>query len=86
MAGVLFGFDPALLAAFVPQLTDPAIGPIWAQILVLGAILQFLGFLLVPVLGAAAGLFADALRAKVKALNKVTAILFGGPAARLVLD
>ncbi|MCP5073590.1 MAG: LysE family translocator [Rhodobacteraceae bacterium] len=72
--------------AFIPQFTDPAIGPVWMQILILGAIFQFFGLLFSVALGAAAGLFADALRAKVKALNKITAILFGGLAARLVLD
>ncbi len=72
--------------AFIPQFTDPAIGPVWAQILVLGAIFLFFGFLFVMCLGAAAGTFADALRARVTVLNKVTAILFGGLAARLIFD
>ena len=72
--------------AFIPQFTDPAIGPIWMQILILGAIFQINGFLFVLALGAAAGLFANVLRARVRILNKVTAILFGGLAARLILD
>ncbi len=72
--------------AFIPQFTDPAIGPIWMQILILGAIFQFFGCLFVLALGAAAGYFADALRSRVRTLNKVTAILFGGLAARLVFD
>lgn len=72
--------------AFIPQFTDPAIGPIWMQILILGAIFQINGFLFVLCLGAAAGLFANALRARVRILNKITAILLGGLAARLILD
>ncbi|MCP5086172.1 MAG: LysE family translocator [Rhodobacteraceae bacterium] len=72
--------------AFIPQFTDPAIGPVWMQVLILGAIFQFFGLLFVLALGAAAGFFADALRARVRVLNKITAILFGGLAARLVLD
>lgn len=72
--------------AFIPQFTDPAIGPIWMQILVLGAIFQFFGFLFVIVLGCAAGLFANALRTRVKILNKISAIVFGGLAAKLVID
>lgn len=72
--------------AFIPQFTDPAIGPIWQQILVLGAIFQFFGFAFSLALGAAAGAFSDVLRRKVGALNKITAILFGGLAARLVFD
>ena len=72
--------------AFIPQFTDPAIGPIWMQILILGTIFQFFGFLFVMVLGCAAGLFASALRTRVKILNKISAIVFGGLAAKLVID
>ena len=72
--------------AFIPQFTNPAIGPVWLQVLILGAIFQFFGLLFVLALGFAAGLFADALRAKVKILNKISAIMFGGIAAKLVID
>lgn len=72
--------------AFIPQFTDPAIGPVWMQIAVLGAIFLFFGTIFALCLGTAAGLFADALRARVRFLNKVTAVLFGGLAARLVLE
>lgn len=72
--------------AFIPQFTDPTIGLIWVQILILGAIFQFFGFCFVMVLGMAAGLFADALRARVKILNKISAMVFGGLAAKLVID
>jgi threonine/homoserine/homoserine lactone efflux protein len=72
--------------AFIPQFTDTGIGPIWIQILILGAIFQFFGFLFVLVLGLAAGLFANVLRAKVKILNKISAIMFGGIAAKLLID
>ncbi|MGR3501910.1 LysE family translocator [Pseudaestuariivita sp.] len=72
--------------AFIPQFTDPAIGPVWMQILILGAIFQIFGMAFSLALGAAAGLFADRLRARVRVLNKITAILFGGLAARLVID
>jgi threonine/homoserine/homoserine lactone efflux protein len=72
--------------AFIPQFTDPAIGPVWMQILILGAIFQFFGFFFAVSLGFAAGKFADALRPHVKILNKITAIVFGGLAAKLVID
>ncbi len=72
--------------AFIPQFTDPAIGPIWIQILILGVIFQFFGFLFVIVLGCASGLFANALRTRVTILNKISAIVFGGLAAKLVID
>ncbi len=72
--------------AFIPQFTDPAIGPIWQQILVLGAVFQFFGLAFSLALGAAAGAFSDVLRRRVGTLNKITAILFGGLAARLIID
>ncbi|MCO4823552.1 MAG: LysE family translocator [Amylibacter sp.] len=72
--------------AFIPQFTDPAIGPIWMQILILGAIFLLFGFAFSLTLGVAAGVFSNALRTRVKFLNKITAILFGGLAAKLVLD
>ena len=72
--------------AFIPQFIDPQNGPIWAQILVLGAIFWANGFVFVMCLGAAFGYFSGALRARVGFLNKLTAILFGGLAARLIID
>ena len=72
--------------AFIPQFTDPAIGPVWMQILILGGIFMFNGFLFAICLGTAAGLFADALRSRTRILNKITAILFFGLAVRLILD
>ena len=72
--------------AFIPQFTDPAIGPVWMQILILGAIFMLFGFAFSLSLGAAAGVFSNALRSRVKILNKITALLFGGLAAKLVLD
>lgn len=72
--------------AFIPQFTDPAIGSVTAQIAILGAIFLFNGFIFAMCLGVASGYFANALRSRVGALNKFTAILFGGLAARLVID
>ena len=72
--------------AFIPQFTDPAIGPIWMQILVLGVIFMVFGAAFSLCLGAAAGVFARALKAKTRILNRVSAVMFGGLAARLVWD
>nr|WP_323782162.1 LysE family translocator [Amylibacter sp.] len=72
--------------AFIPQFTDPAIGPVWMQILILGAVFQLFGCAFCLCLGAAAGVFSQALKARVRILNKVTAILFGSLAAKLVID
>ena len=72
--------------AFIPQFTQSGNGPIWAQTLVLGAIFLINGFAFSLTLGALAGLLSDILRARVRAMNKITAILFGGLAARLIID
>jgi threonine/homoserine/homoserine lactone efflux protein len=70
--------------AFIPQFTDPEIGPLWAQMLILGAIFQFNGMIFALCLGAGAGWLAGPLRARVRMLNRLTALVFGGLAARLV--
>ncbi|MEO1138307.1 MAG: LysE family translocator [Pseudomonadota bacterium] len=72
--------------AFIPQFTDPAVGPIWMQILILGVIFMVFGAAFSLCLGAAAGVFARALQAKTKLLNRISAVMFGGLAARLVWD
>lgn len=70
--------------AFIPQFTDPAIGPIGLQILVLGMIFLGFGLIFSLFLGAAAGAFARGLRARSRLLNRISALMFGGLAARLV--
>ena len=72
--------------AFIPQFTDPAIGPIWVQILILGTIFLVNGALFTLCLGAGSGYFASALGARAGVLNKISAILLGGLAARLIID
>ncbi len=72
--------------AFIPQFTDPAIGPVWKQILILGAIFQINGFLFVLCLGAAAGALSNTLRAYARGLNRLSAVMFGGLALRIALD
>lgn len=72
--------------AFIPQFTDPAIGPIWMQILLLGGIFMCFGLGFSLCLGAAAGLFAQVLRAKAQLLSRASALMFGGLAARLAWE
>ena len=72
--------------AFIPQFTDPTIGPIWVQILILGRIFLVNGALFTRCLGAGSGYFAAALGARAGVLNKISAILLGGLAARLIID
>jgi len=72
--------------AFIPPFTDPAIGPIWMQILFLGGIFAGVGFAFALCLGALAGVFTNALRSRVRFLNRLSAVMFAGLAARLVWD
>lgn len=72
--------------AFIPQFTDPTIGPVWMQILFLGGIFAMVGFAFALSLGALAGIFTNALKARVRFLNRLSAIMFAGLAARLVWD
>ncbi len=72
--------------AFIPQFTDPTIGPIWVQILILGAIFLLNGAVFTLCLGVGSGYFAAALGRRVGVLNKISAILLGGLGARLIID
>ena len=72
--------------AFIPQFTDPAIGPIWMQILFLGGIFAGGGFAFALNLGALAGVFTNVLKSRARFLNRFSAVMFAGLAARLVWD
>lgn len=72
--------------AFLPQFTNPALGPVWQQILVLGGIFTLTGTLITAGYGALAGVMGRGLASRLAFLNKVAALMFGGLAAKLVLD
>lgn len=74
------------IMAFLPQFTDPARGPVWQQIVVLGLIF---GIGSIPVncgVGALAGSATAWIRRTGGTINKIAAVVFGGLAAKLVLD
>ncbi|WP_151717777.1 LysE family translocator [Gemmobacter serpentinus] len=72
--------------AFLPQFTDPVRGPVWQQILVLGAVFTATGMVITSGYGLVAGLAGQALGRRMGALNKIAAVLFGGLAARMVWE
>jgi threonine/homoserine/homoserine lactone efflux protein len=72
--------------AFIPQFTDPAHGPVWLQILILGAIFQFNGFLFMLFVGATSGALSGTLRSRVRLLNRLTSLIFGALALRLLAN
>jgi len=73
------------ILAFLPQFTDPSIGPVWQQLLFLGLLFSTTGFFINGLYGVISGLSRSALQARLSILNKISAVLFGGLAARLVL-
>lgn len=72
--------------AFLPQFTDPALGPVWQQILALGLMFSVTGFFVTASYGALAGVAGASLRRASGWLNKLAAVVFGALAVRLVLD
>lgn len=74
------------IMALLPQFTVPSIGPVWQQILVLGVLFTASGMIVTSAYGTAAGFLGDALRMRQKMMNRLTALIYGGLAARLVFD
>ena len=74
------------ILAFLPQFTNPDVGPLWHQILILGLIFASTGFVINAAYGALAGVLGGKLNAVGGALNRLSAIVFGGLAARLVFE
>lgn len=72
--------------AFLPQFTDPTIGPVWQQFIALGAIFLTTGLIITGAYGAFAGLLSARIRKSSIILNRVSAVIFGGLAARLALN
>ena len=86
-AALLYLVSGALfIMALLPQFTDPAIGPVWQQMLALGLIFTTTGLIITSAYGALAGLFGATLRARMRLMNKFSAIVFGGLAARLAFE
>ena len=72
--------------AFLPQFTNPEVGPLWHQIVILGIILAIGGVLTDGAIGIFAGLAAERVKRSAGLMNRVAAVIFGGLAARLALN
>jgi threonine/homoserine/homoserine lactone efflux protein len=70
--------------AFVPQFTDPARGPLWQQFLALGAFHVVASLPVNMSWGLLAGSLAAPMRRFGQTLNRISAAIFAGLAARLV--
>jgi threonine/homoserine/homoserine lactone efflux protein len=69
--------------AFLPQFTDPAIGPVWQQILMLGSLFALTGALITAGYGALAGVMGRGLFARMGVVNRVAAVIYATLAVRL---
>ncbi|MBD1203890.1 MAG: LysE family translocator [Rhodobacteraceae bacterium] len=69
--------------AFLPQFTDAARGPVWAQIVVLGALFTLTGTAITCGYGALAGLAGQRLAARMGLMNRVAAVMLLALALRM---
>lgn len=74
------------IMAFLPQFVSLDAGPIWHQTLGLGVLFIISGLIITGTYGALAGVFATALGRVQGAMGKLSAIVFGGLAARIILE
>lgn len=74
------------MLAFLPQFADPAIGPVWRQIVVFGVITAFFSLLFDGGFGVFAGFVADRLRRASGVMNKVSALVFGALALMVIAE
>lgn len=72
--------------AFLPQFTDPSRGPVWQQILILGAVFTLTGMCITAGYGALAGYAGQALSARMGIMNKLAAGVFGLLALRMIKE
>ncbi len=71
------------ILAFLPQFTDPLIGPVWQQIIILGVALAIGGFITDGAVGVFSGVLADKIRQRARVMNKISAVIFAALAIRL---
>lgn len=73
--------------AFLPAFTDAAIGPVWSQVLLLGAIFSISGALVLIAVAAGAGALRDRLASSVNLrarIRTISALAFGGLGLHLI--
>jgi threonine/homoserine/homoserine lactone efflux protein len=72
------------ILAFLPQFADAARGPIWQQILFLGAVFTLTGTCVTVAYGALAGLLRASLATRMSLMNKVAGAMLAILAVRIV--
>ena len=71
------------ILAFLPQFTNPAVGPVWQQMLLLGGLFTCTGLAVTIAYGVLAGSVSTHLQHHERRLEKISAVAFGGLAARM---
>ena len=74
------------MIALLPQFADPALGPIWPQIIAFGFVLATMAALFDGVYGGLAGAVSDRMRRASKLMNRISAVVFGALAARILAE
>lgn len=74
------------MLAFLPQFTDPAKDALALQILSLGLIFATSGLFVISGYALLAGSLRPLIQSHSKTLNRISAVIFGGLAARLVIN
>lgn len=74
------------MVAFLPQFADPAVGPVWRQIVILGVAVVAITALFDSLYGGLAGFLADRVRRASRLMNRISAVVFGGLAARILAE
>ena len=72
--------------AFLPQFTDAARGPVWAQIAVLGALFTLTGMVITSGYGALAGVAGQGLARRMGLMNRVAAVMLGALALQMIWE
>jgi threonine/homoserine/homoserine lactone efflux protein len=71
------------ILAFLPSFTDPNVGSVSQQIIILGLIFGVTGFLITSAYGLVAGKMRSALQGRETTINKIAAGVYGALALRL---
>ncbi|MEM7267668.1 MAG: LysE family translocator [Pseudomonadota bacterium] len=74
------------MIALLPQFADPAIGPVWPQILAFGAVLALMAAVFDGLYGGLAGALSARVRRAAGFMNKLSALVFGGLAVRILAE
>jgi threonine/homoserine/homoserine lactone efflux protein len=72
------------ILAFLPQFTDPGRGPVWVQVLTLGALFTLTGTCVTAAYGALAGVLRASIAHRMSLLNRIAGAMLAILALRMV--